>query len=182
MNSLQISRLLFCTAVLTHCQSSGPDTPAAPNGVVQVHVTPWFGEAAPIFATISPTILPENSQPGVKHRLDADGLAGFVVPLEATYTVQAYADLDGNGRQDPAEPSGTLADIKPLPPIGTGPEYTPKELVLPGTGVPLPKSDKKTDLLSKLPPAAAEKLREAGQSLATPAIPPPPPPPPPPAP
>lgn len=175
MNSLPRLSLLLCLAVLTHCETTSPKNSSQPSGVIQVHVTPWFGEAAPIYATLTPTILPEKPEPGVRHRLDADGLAGFVVPMGATYGVRAYADLDGNGRQDPTEPSGILTEISPLPPLGTGPEYTPKELVLPGTGVPLPKSDKKTDILSKLPPAAAEKLREASQSLTTPTIPPPPP-------
>ena len=61
------------------------------------------------------------------------------------------------------------------PPLGTGPEYTPKELVLPGTGVPLPKPSKTTDILSKLPPGAAPKLLDASQNLSIPTPPPPPP-------
>jgi hypothetical protein len=175
MNSLPPLSLLLCLTFLTNCETTNPKSSSQPSGIIQVHVTPWFGDAAPIYATLEPTILPEKPQPGVKHRLDADGLAGFVVPMGATYGVRAYADLDGNGRQDPNEPSGILAEISPLPPLGTGPDYTPKELVLPGTGVPLPKSSKTTDILSKLPPGAVEKLQDSSQNLSIPTPPPPPP-------
>ena len=154
-------------ATLTGCSSLKPPVkdPLTPSGIINVKVTPWFGDKVAIYA--SAYSLDQTKPVGLAatHRVDAEGVVGFVLPMGASYGVRAYADLDGNGKQDAAEPSGRVENLEPLSPTGSGPEYEPKILTLPGQGVPPRKPKSQSDVLSPLSPSAAAVIRDAAKAV-----------------
>ena len=174
-------------AILTSCSSPKRSAEKAPppSGIIHVKVTPWFGDKVAIYASAYALDPTKPGGPSANHRVDAEGVVGFVVPMGALYGVRAYADLDGSGKQDAGEPSGQLENLEPLSPTGSGPEYDPKILTLPGQGVrpKIPKNQ--NDTLSPLSPSAAAKIRDAVKAvpmlLPDLQVPPPPTPPPPPS-
>ena len=172
-------------ATLTGCSAlkAPTDKAAAPSGIINVKVTPWFGDKVAIYASAYPLDQAKPGDPSATHRVDAEGIVGFVVPMGAFYGVRAYADLDGSGKQDAGEPSGEVENLESLSPTGSGPEYEPKILTLPGQGVPPKKPTNQNDILAPLSPSAAAGIRAAANAgpMLVPDLPVPPPPTPPPS-
>jgi hypothetical protein len=154
-------------AALTSCSSPKPpaDNATTRSGIINVKVTPWFGDTVAIYASAYPLDPTKRGGAAATHRVDAEGVVGFVVPIGGLYGVRAYADLDGSGRQDAGEPSGSVVNLEPLSPTGSGPEYEPNVLTLPGQGVPVKKPKAEKDPLSRLSPSMEATIRDAAKSV-----------------
>lgn len=180
LSTIWLAALTFAFVALTSCNalrgSADKEKAVRANGMFSVKVTPWFGEAVAVYASAYPLDAPTPAGPTASHRVDSSGVVGFVFPMGGRYGVRAYADLDGSARQDPGEPSGSVENLEPLSPTGSGPQYEPRVLTLPGQGVPPPKQKAQEDPLSRLSPSSATKVREATKKLQmlAPALPEPP--------
>ena len=149
---------LFCLSSFTSCHWLGRMCGCGGNkvgtGVLVVQVSPWFGDRIPVYAL---AFAQQNGKRGAllaTQRAMPDGAVSFIVPMGERCNVLAYADSNRNGRKDSDEPSASVSDLEPLSPYGTGPQYAPVQVLLPGKGVPR----KTTQPKPRLSPADRAKL------------------------
>lgn len=195
--------LAGCIATLSSCAT---EAPRGPVGNFSVKVVPFFGKDVRVYITAYPRDPQGQRGPDVvNRRVTGDGITGFVLPAGRVYGVRAYADLDGDGRSGPADPTASMEGLKPVTDLSANQD--PVVLTLPGTGAAPDWPQKKnvsasqtgtpgTDDIQKgidtlraaapgtLPGSinagnvqkAADKLREAAPGLPIPPLPVPPPP------
>ena len=186
LNTIQLFLIVASLHAVTSCTVKPPAQ--APFGTFSVKVTPYFGKDVRVMISSYERLADGKRGPNLwTGPVSADGITGFVLRVGPVYGVRAYADLDGDGRQSPTDPTGSVEGLHPV--SGVNAELRPVILTLPGTGVapewPMKRRVSKTpsDLLD---PAAIKKgmreLRENAPDLPIPPLPVPPlPVPPPPA-
>jgi hypothetical protein len=173
--------LLLCLALLSSCAT---DKPGGPKGSFSVKVVPFFGNDVHVFVQVFDRTDGQRGPLLSSKRVTGDGVTGFVLPLGRTYSVHAYADLDHDGKQGPADPSANLDGLQPVADINA--QQAPAILTLPGTGTapdwPGKKSggDNSPGSSEAMLQKAADKVQEASPGLPTPPpptlpVPPPPP-------
>jgi hypothetical protein len=114
-------------------------------------------------------------------RVTGDGVTGFVLPLDHTYVVRAYADVDKDGKQGPTDPTGSVDNLRPVADVNM--QQAPVILTLPGTGAapdwPGRKADQDhaADSNEAIVEKGVEKAREQAPQVPAPVpvpVPPPP--------
>lgn len=140
---LIITCLLSLIVLLPSCSWLGGlfGKRSAGQGVLLLQITPWFGARVPVYAQAYTWEKGRRGDKLTTHRVPEDGSVGFVLPMNQSYGVQAYADLNRNGRRDKNEPAASIENLQPLSPHGSGPQYAPIALRLPGKGVSRPTTE-----------------------------------------
>ena len=170
----------LCLALLSGCAT---EQPRGPQGSFSVKVVPFFGNDVRVYAQAYERVNGQRGPVLTSKRVTGDGVVGFVLPLDHTYGVRAYADVDQDGKQGPADPSTSVEDLRPVADVNM--QQAPVILALPGTGVspdwPRKKNAPGTPATSDdaLLQQGLEKAREIAPQLPVPPPPLPVPPPPP---
>lgn len=166
-------------AVFAGCAA---DKARGPQGSFSVKVLPYFGKDVRV--SIQAYSRDDKGQRGpalATHQVTDDGITGFVLPLGRRYGVQAYADLDRDGRRSTDDPAATLENLEPVADLHS--TQPPHVLTLPGTGVGTDwpgRNDGATDASTAIDRSkvqgALQSVHEAAPSLPIPPLPVPPPP------
>ena len=139
---LHTAPILFaigCLILMTGCSWFEPKKRT--QGILNAQVNPWFGARVTIRVQAYRRDKKGKREVVSTHEAPSDGTVSFVLPMKGTYGLLAYADLNRNGRADPGEPRASAENLVPLSPYGTGPQYTPVPLRLPGKGVRRPTTE-----------------------------------------
>jgi hypothetical protein len=129
MNQLPYLAAL-CLALLPGCAT---EQPRGPQGSFSVKVVPFFGNDVRVYAQAYERVNGQRNTVLTSKRVTGDGVVGFVLPLDHTYGVRAYADVDQDGKQGPADPSTSVENLRPVADVNM--QQVPVILALPGAGV-----------------------------------------------
>jgi len=136
MQTKHLPILLLGIALSAGCATKKEPTPREPHGVFRVKVVPYFGKDVPVYlAAYTRGEDGNRSDKLASNKVGTDGVSGFALPMGKVYEVTGYADLNNDGNKTPDEPTATVTNLKPLSHLGSGPEYDPVVLRLPGEGV-----------------------------------------------
>src|SRR5688500_11729748 len=90
----------LCLALLSGCAT---EQPRGPQGYFTVKIVPFFGNDVRVYAQVYERVDGQRGPVLTSKRVTGDGVVGFVLPLDHTYGVRAYADVDQDGKQGPAD-------------------------------------------------------------------------------
>jgi hypothetical protein len=122
---------LALALALAGCATEPPTR--GPQGSFSIKVVPFFGNDVRVYARAFERVSGQRGPLLAANRVAGDGVTSFVLPLDKTYTVQAFADLDGNGKPGPDEPAANLDGLRPEGGINV--PLVPSVVTLPGAGV-----------------------------------------------
>ena len=77
-------------------------------------VVPFFGNDVRVYAQAYERVNGQRGPLVTSKRVTGDGVVGFVLPLDQTYGVRAYADVDQDGKQGPTDPATSVENLRPV--------------------------------------------------------------------
>jgi len=131
MNLRLLSLLSLSLLAVTACTKS--PVPRAPEGIFTIKLDPNPGKAVPVYVSAFAPAADGTLVKVASNKALPDGEASFVLPLDKSYSIQCYADINLDGRRNPEEPFVKVDGVKPHLPLATGPEAAPIVLTLSGS-------------------------------------------------